>query len=117
MAEDYVSPENISHCLHLTQEFRHLTEWHTNHEDKLQMKSILYHAVKSAVTVLRKEQQHGQEQQLEQQPQQQDPKQEPIDIEWGAVTVLRKAQQQHGQDQQLEQQQQLEPQQEIIEIE
>lgn len=56
VAEDYVSPENISHCLHLTQEFRHLTEWHTNHEDKLQMKSILYHAVKSAVTVLQKSQ-------------------------------------------------------------
>jgi lysine-specific demethylase 3 len=44
IAEDFVSPENISHCLHLTQEFRQLTEWHTNHEDKLQIKSILYHA-------------------------------------------------------------------------
>jgi lysine-specific demethylase 3 len=56
IAEDFVSPENISHCLHLTQEFRHLTEWHTNHEDKLQMKSILYHSVKSAVTVLMNQQ-------------------------------------------------------------
>ena len=46
IAEDFVSPENISHCLHLTQEFRQLTEWHTNHEDKLQIKSILYHAGK-----------------------------------------------------------------------
>ena len=46
IAEDFVSPENISHCLHLTQEFRHLTEWHTNHEDKLQMKSILFHSGK-----------------------------------------------------------------------
>ena len=52
VAEDFVSPENISHCLHLTQEFRHLTEWHTNHEDKLQIKSIMYHAVKSAVAAL-----------------------------------------------------------------
>ena len=46
IAEDFVSPENISRCLHLTQEFRQLTEWHTNHEDKLQIKSILYHAGK-----------------------------------------------------------------------
>ena len=53
IAEDFVSPENTSHCLHLTQEFRHLTEWHTNHEDKLQIKNIIYHAVKCAVTVLR----------------------------------------------------------------
>jgi hypothetical protein len=28
------------------QEFRHLTEHHTNHEDKLQIKSIVYHSVK-----------------------------------------------------------------------
>ena len=28
------------------QEFRHLTEHHTNHEDKLQIKSIIYHSVK-----------------------------------------------------------------------
>lgn len=53
IAEDFVSAENTSHCLHLTQEFRHLTEWHTNHEDKLQIKNIIYHAVKCAVTVLR----------------------------------------------------------------
>ena len=46
VAEDFVSPENISRCIALTQEFRKLTEWHTNHEDKLQMKSILYHAGK-----------------------------------------------------------------------
>ncbi len=52
VAEDFVSPENISHCLHLTQEFRHLTEWHTNHEDKLQIKTILYHAIKTAISVL-----------------------------------------------------------------
>jgi lysine-specific demethylase 3 len=31
------------------QEFRHLTEHHTNHEDKLQIKNIIYHSVKSAM--------------------------------------------------------------------
>ena len=51
VAEDFVSPENISRCLHLTQEFRQLTEWHTNHEDKLQIKSILYHAGKTLLNL------------------------------------------------------------------
>ena len=54
VAEDFVSPENINHCLYLTQEFRHLTEWHTNHEDKLQIKSILFHALRNAVSVLKR---------------------------------------------------------------
>ena len=63
MAEDFVSPENIPHCLHLTQEFRQLTEWHTNHEDKLQIKNILYHAVKCAVAVLEDEEAEKRKQQ------------------------------------------------------
>jgi [histone H3]-dimethyl-L-lysine9 demethylase len=52
IAEDFVSPENVSHCFHLTQEFRNLSETHTNHEDKLQIKNIIYHAVKDAVYFL-----------------------------------------------------------------
>ncbi len=63
VAEDFVSPENVSHCIHLTQEFRHLTEWHTNHEDKLQVKSILYHAVKTALARLNRDS-HGNGQRL-----------------------------------------------------
>jgi len=55
IAEDFVSPELASNCLHLTQEFRHLTEHHTNHEDKLQIKNIIYHSVKAAVARLKKE--------------------------------------------------------------
>ena len=38
-------------CL-FVQEFRHLTEHHTNHEDKLQIKNIIYHSVKTAVATL-----------------------------------------------------------------
>jgi len=53
IAEDFVSPELANNCLHLTQEFRHLTEHHTNHEDKLQIKNIIFHSVKSAVARLR----------------------------------------------------------------
>jgi len=36
-AEDFVSPENLSHCFKLMQEFRHLSDTHSNHEDKLQV--------------------------------------------------------------------------------
>lgn len=55
VAEDFVSPENISHCLHLSNEFRNLTKTHTNNEDKLQIKSIIYHSVKEVVLLLEQE--------------------------------------------------------------
>ena len=37
VAEDFVSPENLNFCFKLTQEFRHLSDTHSNHEDKLQV--------------------------------------------------------------------------------
>uniref|UniRef100_A0A1Y1LQ77 [histone H3]-dimethyl-L-lysine(9) demethylase n=2 Tax=Photinus pyralis TaxID=7054 RepID=A0A1Y1LQ77_PHOPY len=52
VAEDFVSPENIAHCFHLTQEFRDLSDTHSNHEDKLQIKNIIYHAVKDSLSSL-----------------------------------------------------------------
>ncbi|XP_005992452.1 lysine-specific demethylase 3B isoform X2 [Latimeria chalumnae] len=52
-AEDFVSPEHVKHCFRLTQEFRHLSNTHSNHEDKLQVKNIIYHAVKDAVGTLK----------------------------------------------------------------
>lgn len=52
VAEDFVSPENVSECFHLTHEFRALSDTHSNHEDKLQIKNIIYHAVKDALSVL-----------------------------------------------------------------
>ena len=36
-AEDFVSPENMNYCFRMTQEFRHLSDTHSNHEDKLQV--------------------------------------------------------------------------------
>lgn len=48
-----MSPERIDHCFRMTQEFRHLSDKHTNHEDKLQVKNIIYHAVKDALSSLR----------------------------------------------------------------
>ncbi|XP_041051729.1 lysine-specific demethylase 3A-like isoform X1 [Carcharodon carcharias] len=53
VAEDFVSTEHVKHCFRLTQEFRHLSNTHTNHEDKLQVKNIIYHAVKDAVGMLK----------------------------------------------------------------
>lgn len=38
IAEDFVSPEGVQHCLNTTQEFRFLSKLHTNHEDKLQVR-------------------------------------------------------------------------------
>lgn len=52
MAEDFVSPEHVHHCVHLTQEFRNLTKKHTNRADKLQIKNIIYHTVKDALSAL-----------------------------------------------------------------
>lgn len=52
VAEDFVSPENLESCFLQTEEFKQLSESHTNHEDKLQIKNILYHAVKECVAVL-----------------------------------------------------------------
>lgn len=52
VAEDFVSPENVSYCFHLTQEFRHLSDTHTNHEDKLQIKNIIYHDMKDSMACL-----------------------------------------------------------------
>jgi len=40
-AEDFVSPENLSNCFKLTQEFRDLSDTHSNHEDKLQVCTLL----------------------------------------------------------------------------
>ncbi|XP_036291829.1 lysine-specific demethylase 3A isoform X5 [Pipistrellus kuhlii] len=53
VAEDFVSPEHVKHCFWLTQEFRYLSQTHTNHEDKLQVKNVIYHAVKDAAAMLR----------------------------------------------------------------
>jgi len=55
VAEDFVSPENVHHCFKLTDEFRKLSESHSNHEDKLQIKNIVYHSIKDSVAVLLKD--------------------------------------------------------------
>ena len=39
-AEDFVSPELMNYCFRMTQEFRHLSDTHSNHEDKLQVRNL-----------------------------------------------------------------------------
>ncbi|XP_006889118.1 PREDICTED: probable JmjC domain-containing histone demethylation protein 2C [Elephantulus edwardii] len=52
VTEDFVSPEHLVQSFHLTQELRLLKE-EINYDDKLQVKNILYHAVKEMVKVLK----------------------------------------------------------------
>ncbi|KMZ58794.1 Lysine-specific demethylase 3B [Zostera marina] len=52
VAIDFVSPENISECFRLTQEFRKLPSNHLAKEDKLEVKKMLVHAVIDALNVL-----------------------------------------------------------------
>ena len=46
VAMDFVCPERVAMCRKLTDEFRNLPDSHLNHEDKLQLKNLLYNAMK-----------------------------------------------------------------------
>ncbi|XP_058552442.1 probable JmjC domain-containing histone demethylation protein 2C isoform X3 [Neofelis nebulosa] len=52
VTEDFVSPEHLVQSFHLTQELRLLKE-EINYDDKLQVKNLLYHAVKEMVRALK----------------------------------------------------------------
>ncbi|KAM3834662.1 putative JmjC domain-containing histone demethylation protein 2C isoform 6-T8 [Vipera latastei] len=52
VTEDFVSPEHLTQSFHLTQELR-LSKEEINHDDKLQIKNILCHAVKEMVRALK----------------------------------------------------------------
>lgn len=54
IAIDFVSPENVEKCLHLTKEFGNLCDEYENHADKLQVKNIIYHTMKDVVAVLKR---------------------------------------------------------------
>ncbi|KAJ1968323.1 hypothetical protein IWQ62_001312 [Dispira parvispora] len=54
VAMDFVSPENVSRCHHLTTEFRRLNLNHQRKQDLLQLKSILYYAWQDAQAVVDK---------------------------------------------------------------
>ncbi|EOA29811.1 hypothetical protein CARUB_v10012905mg [Capsella rubella] len=45
VALDFVSPENVSECLHLTKQYRLLPPNHFAKEDKLEVKKMIIHAV------------------------------------------------------------------------
>eukprot|EP00742_Colponemidia_sp_Colp-10_P012011 GILJ01013427.1.p1 GENE.GILJ01013427.1~~GILJ01013427.1.p1 ORF type:complete len:1131 (-),score=137.22 GILJ01013427.1:163-3555(-) len=52
VAKDFVSPENIHRCVQITNEFRHLPTGHKNKQDKLQIGTMLYCAVKKLLEVV-----------------------------------------------------------------
>ncbi|XP_060097096.1 probable JmjC domain-containing histone demethylation protein 2C isoform X1 [Heteronotia binoei] len=52
VTEDFVSSEHLVQSFHLTQELR-LSKEEINYDDKLQVKNILYHAVKEMVRALK----------------------------------------------------------------
>lgn len=49
VAVDFVSPENIQECIHMTEEFRILPQNHRAKEDKLEVKKMTLHAMCRAV--------------------------------------------------------------------
>ncbi|KAI3740934.1 hypothetical protein L2E82_31409 [Cichorium intybus] len=50
VAVDFVSPENIQECIRLTEEFRKLPINHKAREDKLEVKKMILHAMRQAIT-------------------------------------------------------------------
>ncbi|OAY62844.1 Lysine-specific demethylase JMJ25 [Ananas comosus] len=52
VALDFVSPENLSKCIHLTEDFRLLPANHRAKEDKLEVKKMIVYAVDHAVKTL-----------------------------------------------------------------
>ncbi|KAF3776901.1 Lysine-specific demethylase [Nymphaea thermarum] len=49
VALDFVSPENLHECIRLTNEFRYLPKCHRAKEDKLEVKKMIFHAVRKAL--------------------------------------------------------------------
>ncbi|KAG6495486.1 hypothetical protein ZIOFF_043311 [Zingiber officinale] len=49
VALDFVSPENIRECIHLTEEYRTLPEEHRAKEDKLEIKKMALHTLNQVV--------------------------------------------------------------------
>ncbi|VDM31655.1 unnamed protein product [Hydatigera taeniaeformis] len=52
VSSDFISPEHVPQCLELTDEFRRLPRNHPSHEDKLQVKNMIYHTVKDALSTI-----------------------------------------------------------------
>ncbi|PQQ10874.1 lysine-specific demethylase JMJ25 [Prunus yedoensis var. nudiflora] len=50
VAMDFVSPENVSECFRLTEEFRKLPQNHRAKEDKLEIKKMIVHAVNNLMS-------------------------------------------------------------------
>ncbi|CAK9311523.1 unnamed protein product [Citrullus colocynthis] len=55
VALDFVSPENVGECIHLTEEFRRLPSNHWAKEDKLEIKKMSVYAMKATIACLKGE--------------------------------------------------------------
>lgn len=53
MTENFVSLEHVKQCSWFRQEFRYLSQIHTNHKDVLQVKYVIYHALKDVAAILK----------------------------------------------------------------
>ncbi len=56
---EFVSPESMSHCFYLIQSMRSLPTSQKLAEDKLQVKNIIFHAVKNALAVVEAKTERG----------------------------------------------------------
>lgn len=52
---DFSTPENLSHTFHLVEQLRKLPQCQVLAEDKLQVKNIIFHSVKTALAVIEDE--------------------------------------------------------------
>ena len=52
LSSDFVSPENASHSFYLTRQMRYLSEQQIPAEDKIQIKNLIYHSVKNALSTI-----------------------------------------------------------------
>ena len=52
LSADFVSPENLSHSFYLTRQMRYMSQNQNPDEDKLQIKNLIYHSVKNALSTV-----------------------------------------------------------------
>ncbi len=52
VAGDFVSPQGIEQCFIISDQFRELSDQHANHEDKLQVRNIVFHRMKECLSIL-----------------------------------------------------------------
>ena len=52
LSSDFVSPENVSHSFFMTRQMRYLGEDQIPTDDKIQIKNLIYHSMKNALSTI-----------------------------------------------------------------